>query len=176
MPRDNIERCLLDYRTYAYAQPSQNNSIKGGTSQSAFGSGSHQTSERKGGSSTPARKNRNTRHGGSRPLVQSGRVGGNLTGVSMNESRESGDPGGGITAPGGQRSILGVAGQPSDSGTIFLCADVGLNETTVRIITPSMTDSMTFRQLGETYRSLSSRWRWRRVTGIRFYRVSPPAH
>jgi hypothetical protein len=57
----------------------------------------------------------------------------------------------------------------------FLCADFGLNETMVRIISPSMTDEMTFREQGDAYRSLTSQWRWRRVTGIRFDRVSLPS-
>lgn len=60
-----------------------------------------------------------------------------------------------------------------DNPVLFLCVYSGSNEPIARAVAPGATDKLTFQQLSEAYRSISSGWfRLKRVTGVKFFRVS----
>lgn len=60
-----------------------------------------------------------------------------------------------------------------ESPVLFLSLYTGLNESIARTVVPGTTDQSTFECLFEAYRSISSGWfRLKRVTGIKFFRVS----
>jgi hypothetical protein len=63
---------------------------------------------------------------------------------------------------------------PQEQQTLCLCADIGHHKSVARTVRLCKNDGDTFRSLRKAFYSCGrSWWRWKYITGIRFYRVRP---